>query len=194
MVEPFSLAAIGIVALTEGVKFLYTQAGELLKHRRENRDRSDEGEAGPELRPPAEIIEGSVEASRPSPERLERLEGQVRELRRGISDYADGVEEIDPADAALLERIDSLRQTIEVIYGQRITFKGEAREPSGPLVENEVRATEARIRKSRVGTVEAASGTVKQTVDVTKADIEDSDVGTVSIGRSAKSSPNRREE
>ena len=194
MVEPFSLAAIGVVALTEGVKFLYTQAGDLLKHWRENRDRRDEPEAGPELRPPSEIIEGSVEASRPSEEKLGSLEAELRELRKGISDYADGVEEIDPADAALLEQVDSLRQTIEVIYGQRITFKGEAREPSGPLVENEVRATEARIRRSRVGTVDAADGTVKQDVDVTKADIEDSDVGTVRIGRAAESSPNRREE
>jgi hypothetical protein len=35
--DPITLAALGAVALSEGVKFLYGQAGELLKRRREQR-------------------------------------------------------------------------------------------------------------------------------------------------------------
>jgi hypothetical protein len=181
MIEPISLGAIGAFALTEGVKFLYAQAGELLKHWREHKDQPQQG-PGPELRAPADLIEGAVNPSLPNLERLERLEGEIRELRRSVADYADGVEEVDPGDVALLKRLDELRQTIEVVYGQRITFKGETREPSGPLVENEVLATEARIRKSSVGTVEATSGTVRQKVDVAHADIEGSNVGGVRIG------------
>ncbi len=34
MIEPISLGAIGAFALSEGVNFLYAQAGELLKHNR----------------------------------------------------------------------------------------------------------------------------------------------------------------
>jgi hypothetical protein len=189
MIEPISLGAIGAVALSEGVKFLYAQAGELLKHWREHKDQPQEAPSGPELRAPADLIEGRVDASPPNLERLDRLEGEIRELRRSVADYADGVEEVDPSDVAFLNRVDDLRQAIEVVYQQRITFKGEDREPSGPLVENEVLATEARIRKSSVGTVEATSGTVSQKVDVAHADIEDSTVGSVTIG-----SPRPKEE
>ncbi|MFG1800481.1 hypothetical protein ACGFI4_09970 [Micromonospora carbonacea] len=38
MTEPITLAMGGGVLLAEGVRFLYDQAGELLRHRREQRD------------------------------------------------------------------------------------------------------------------------------------------------------------
>ena len=38
MVDPLSLSAIGAVALTEGIKFLYEQAGEVLKRWRDRKD------------------------------------------------------------------------------------------------------------------------------------------------------------
>ena len=38
MIEPISLTAVGVFALTEGIKFLYTEAGELLKHRRASKE------------------------------------------------------------------------------------------------------------------------------------------------------------
>jgi hypothetical protein len=37
MVEPFSLGVLGAVAATEGIKFLYAQAAEVLKRWRERR-------------------------------------------------------------------------------------------------------------------------------------------------------------
>ncbi len=185
MIEPISLTAVGLFALTEGVKFLYTEAGELLKHRRERKEGARKEGAGPELRPPADLIEGAVDPVRPNDERLERLADELNKRRKSLTDYADDVEAVDPSDVALLKEVDELRRLIEVIYGQRITFKGEQREPSGPLVENEVRAMEAKIRGSRVGVVESsAAGEIKQVVDVTKAEIEDSTVGGVNIGPS----------
>lgn len=179
MVEPFSLTAVGVLALTEGVKFLYAQAGELLKYRRERKQ-------APELRPPADALAGSVEPVPPDDERLERLADDVRERRRALADYAEGIDEIDPDDPELGRRVDDLRRVLEAIYGQRITFKGETREASGPLVENEVRAAEAEITRSRVGVVKGApaGAEVGVKVDATKARIEDSDVGVVDFGTS----------
>ena len=37
MADPLTLAAVGAVALTEGIKFLYGQAGETLKRWRESK-------------------------------------------------------------------------------------------------------------------------------------------------------------
>ena len=38
MVDPLTLSAIGVVAITDGIKFLYGQAGEILKRWRERKD------------------------------------------------------------------------------------------------------------------------------------------------------------
>jgi hypothetical protein len=51
-----------------------------------------------------------------------------------LGNYANGLQDVDPADTETLEAADALRRLLEVIYGQRITFKGEERPPSGPLV------------------------------------------------------------
>lgn len=179
MVEPLSLTAVGALALTEGVKFLYAQAGELLKYRRERKQ-------APELRPTAEILSGSVEAARPNDERLEELEPELTAGWHALAAYAHGIDEIDPADPELRRRVDGLRRALEVVYGQRITLQGEARPPSGPLVENEVRAARAEILDSRVGVVQGAPGGVgvDQRVDVTDAEITRSDVGVITFGSS----------
>jgi hypothetical protein len=174
MVDPLSLTAVGAIALTEGVKFLYAQAGELLKYRRERKQ-------APELRPPADVLAGSVEPAPPNDERLEELAPALADGWNALATYAQGIEEIDPSDPELRRRVDDLRRALEVVYGQRITFQGETRPPSGPLIENEVRAGQAEILNSRVGVVETAHGgmSVKQGTDVTGAKIEGSDVGVI---------------
>jgi hypothetical protein len=50
--------------------------------------------------------------------------------------------EVDPGDRRLLELVDGLRRVLEAVYGQRLTFKGEARPPSGPVVVGEAKAGE----------------------------------------------------
>jgi hypothetical protein len=137
-VDPISVGAIGAVALTEGVKFLYAQAGEVLSRWRERRAGSPA--PGAALRPPAELIEGEVEPAEPDLDRVGAVEQELRDIRRSLAVYADDSdpEPVDPADKPLLEQVDALRRLLEAVYGQRITFKGEAREPSGPLVEGEI--------------------------------------------------------
>ena len=197
MIEPISLTAVGVFALTEGIKFLYTEAGELLKHRRASKEGERQEGSEPELRPPADIVEGTVEPTHPNDERLERLADELKKRRGALIDYADDVEAVDPSDVALLKEVDELRRLIEVIYGQRITFKGENREPSGPLVENEVRAMEAEIVDSEVGVVEveSANASIDQLTDVAGAKVHGSTVGKVTIGPSrTKEEPPEEEE
>ena len=55
----------------------------------------------------------------------------LTQLRKELLAYQAGGLPIDPKDRNLVKNFDALRQILELIY-QRITFKGEEREPSGP--------------------------------------------------------------
>lgn len=138
MPEPITLAALGSLALTEGIKFLYGQAGELLKRWRARRDGRDVDDDAARLGPPAGLLDGSVPAALPDDGYADRLGDQIRDLRRSLADWAEEVEEVVPADDVLLRRVDALRCLLEVAYGQRLTFRGESRPASGPLVSGEI--------------------------------------------------------
>src|ERR1044072_4764558 len=139
---PFITFAIsaGVALLTETVKFVYSQATELLKARR---DRKQAGGSEPGHEPqitavtPKElpdIFEGRLEPLQVDFEALEREAERINALRKEIDDYAQGIEVIDPKNRDLVAKVDDLRGLLEVVYSQRITFKGEQREPSGTRV------------------------------------------------------------
>jgi hypothetical protein len=134
MVEPFSLSAVGALAATEGIKFLYAQAAEVLKRWRD-RKAGKEGEAqAPIPVAGAEVLEGKLDPPKVNFEAVERLQDDIRTLAGVLANYASGVEEPNPGDRELAEAADGLRRALEVVYGQRITFQGETRESSGPMV------------------------------------------------------------
>jgi hypothetical protein len=86
---------------------------------------------------------------------MERMGEQLRELRRDLADYADGIEKVNVDDKTLLQTVDALRQSIEAVYQQRLTFKGEQRAPSGPVAESSIDVDEvagyvAGIRARRI--------------------------------------------
>jgi hypothetical protein len=162
--DPLSLAAVGTLALTEGVKFLYTQAGELLKRWRDRNDgTTPEPEAAVEIELPREAFTGQLRPFRPDSQTLSALVDPMRELRAALAEYAQGVDLLDPADKRVLSQIDALRQAVEAVCGQRLTFVGEAAEPSGVPVQGSVRAEEvlgyvAGVRAQRI--TGGASGSV----------------------------------
>lgn len=136
MPDPLTLGMLGGVALTEGVKFLYGQATELLRRRRERKDAKAEPPAPPVGTP---ALDGELEQPlRVDDAVLEQLEPDLRDLRRDLKDYVDEIEPIDSADERLLATADGLRSVLEAVYGQRITFRGEQRPASGPFVEGRV--------------------------------------------------------
>jgi hypothetical protein len=123
-----TLAALGATALAEGIRFVYGQAGELLKRWRERAD--DE----PMTPVASDALAGELAPVAPNWQHVERLGDDLRELRRRLTGYVEEGEPVDPADPELLHTVEALRRDLEVVLGQRITFKGEAREPSGPVV------------------------------------------------------------
>ncbi len=157
MAEPFSIGALGALAATEGIKFLFTQAGEVLKRWRERRKGNQEAAEAPILVQGAEVLEGALEPPTVNFEAVERLHTDIQELGSMLAKYASGFDEPDPDDTELFAAADGLRRALEAIYGQRITFKGETRESSGPTVigradvetvAGDVAAVRARLVKS----------------------------------------------
>ena len=143
--DPFSLAAIGGLALSQGITFLYNQAGEILKRRRERKA----AEAVPVEAP--EVLEGELQPVSVDLEAADELANELKLLRAQLGEYAQGTEEVDPSDESVVRATEALREAVESIIGQRITFKGEEREPSGrAVVTGTVRAREIRAKASGV--------------------------------------------
>lgn len=134
--DPFSLAALATDALTAAIGFLFDQAGGILKR---VRARKEGKEPSPDVTAPSpevdDIIAGKLQPLRVDFATAERLEDDIRALRRALSEYADGTYPVDAADTDVIEATDALRRALEAVYSQRLTFVGEDRPSSGPLVE-----------------------------------------------------------
>lgn len=139
MPDPITLT-LGTVALTEGVKFLYGQAGELIKHWREHRDTaSKEGAetlatASAQVTLPTDVFEGNLTSPQIHHDALTKLAEPMIDIKAALSSYAEGDKDVDPANQELLAKVNALRDILEAVYQQRLTFKGEARPASGPIV------------------------------------------------------------
>ena len=138
MAEPLTLAAVGAVVLNEGVKFLYNQAGEVLKRWRE---RKKGGAEGPRTRLRSRVVSSPRRSWRGRCSRWSttttawsRSNPPCGSCGAALAPYAQGLDEVDPADAQLVSKADALRRQLEAVLGQRITFRGEQREPSGTPV------------------------------------------------------------
>jgi hypothetical protein len=166
MVEPITLAAVGTVALTEGIKFLYAQAGEVLKRWRERRDAAESDDAPPDdtarmdIKLP-EAFEGQLSEPKIHFDVVERLDKDLRETRNGLTDYAQDIEKVDNSHEELLAKTDALRRLLEAVLQERITFKREKRPPSGPVVEGHIDVDEVAGYAAAVRAKIITSGHVK---------------------------------
>jgi hypothetical protein len=145
MPEPVTItfAAVGIAAITEGIKFLYGQASELLKWRREKRKTAESAQAAPSPQPPLmprpDVFEPGPAQPSVDEGSLGRLVQPLDELCDKLSGVVAGRTEVDTGDAALLTRVDALRKALEIVTGQRLTFRGETRpDAQGPVIRGEV--------------------------------------------------------
>jgi len=172
--EPVTLAAISGTVLTEGVKFLYTQAGDLIRYWRERRDAKG-GETVPEptASPPEGLLQGRLEPlTVVDHEALDRVQEQIRDLRRDLLDYVEGTTPITADDQGLLLRTDSLRGLLEAVYQQRLTFRGEQREAAGPAIHGRIDVDQVAgyAAAVRVQLLRLASGTVQGEARVGKVE------------------------
>ena len=135
MPEPVTLAVLSGAALTGAVQFLYGQAADLLRRARDRRDRrTDAVQELPLAQSP--LLDGTPPVARVDLAALgEADERAVAALRRELVDYVEGIAPVTPADGVLLTTADTLRQCLERVYGFRLTFRGEEREPTGTRVE-----------------------------------------------------------
>lgn len=184
MADPLTLTALGAVALTEGIKFLYNQASELLRRRRERKKAAAEAaeaaaaqaEHAEQAAPPAApvavetpaVVEGELAPVTVDDAALDRLAEEISGLRHDLGRYVDEADPapVDPSDEHLVATVDALRQAIEAVWGQRITFRGERREPSGPVVRgaidvDSVAGNAAAVRAGRIGGGATVEGTVR---------------------------------
>ena len=122
--EIVSLAGLGAVALTEGVKFLYSQATEMLRRRRDTK-------AEAELKQPDQtILNGTLNEQGFQIDKLASVASDLREARLTLADYVDGVIDVTAEDETLIGAITEVRHLLEQIYGQYITFRGETGRPA----------------------------------------------------------------
>jgi len=153
MPEPLTIAAVGAIVLTEGIKFLYGQATEVLKRWRDRKEAAAKGDTAaaeaaarvtlesPPIVEGKPLIEGRLAPPVIDFEVVERSAETLGDLRRGLAPYADVVDPkpIDAQNEQLTETADAVRQLLEAVYRQRITFQGEQRPASGPVVEGELK-------------------------------------------------------
>lgn len=160
MVDPLTLSAVGAVAITEGIKFLYGQASDLIKRWLDHKEAEKNASASlskteaVEVKLP-DVFAGQLSQTQIHYDVMDRIGEQLRELRKDLADYADGIEKVNMDDKNLLQTVDALRQSIEAVYQQRLTFRGEQRSPSGPIAESSIDVDEvvgyvAGIRARRI--------------------------------------------
>jgi hypothetical protein len=166
MAEPLSWAVLGALVATEGIKFLHDQATEVLKRRRE-RKAGKEAEAAEPIAVPADApLNGTLEPPQVDFDAADRLLDEIKALRSALGEYADGLADPEPGDQELAATANGLRHALEVVYGQRITFRGEDREPSGPAVIGKVEADNVAGEVAGVRARLVRSGRVEATVKV----------------------------
>ena len=132
MADPTDLSMVVSSALPATFTFLYQRLDALL-----SRHRADPGGTQPEEAPeiPTELV-GELEL--PLHADQCRVQARLAELRAyalGLAHYRGNLVAISSEDPLLLQTLRDLRGALEDIYGQRLTFHGERREPSGPFSE-----------------------------------------------------------
>lgn len=182
MSEPLTLALVASSVVTEGIKFLYGQATEALKTWREARkDAAKARIVSSASQPSPTLFVGQLGPLEIHLDAVEPLEKSLLSLRQILAAHADGLETVDETtDTTLLEAVDTLRQSMEAIYHQRLTFVGEQRAESGPILDGtlnveriagQAAAIEARLVLSgtltgRVVAREIAAGAVVHAIKV----------------------------
>lgn len=164
MTDPLSAAALGAIAITQGIKFLYEQAGEVLKRWRERRDPGTVTAGSAALRTPEGLLAGTVDPVEPRDDVTQSLRHELSEARKALADYADGIEVPQPGDQHVVAQADALRRLLEAAYGQRITFRGEDRPLSGPLVTGEIDVRQVLGDAAAVRAKKITSGNVRGVV------------------------------
>lgn len=108
------MAGLGATALTEGVKFLYQQASDLLQRRRAKKGDLPDVVAEPRVLPEAD------------PERVAACENELTQLVGELAKRLPEHGSVSAGDRSVLLVAEALRQVLGAVYGTSIVFSGEA--------------------------------------------------------------------
>ncbi|MFC6022641.1 hypothetical protein ACFP2T_41595 [Plantactinospora solaniradicis] len=184
--DPITLAAVSALVLSEGVRFLYDQAGEALRRRRERRSTGTPEDSQERLmlevpRNAFDVPEGPLALNQDA---VDALESELRGLRRDLAEYAQGVDEIDSGNRQILALVDALRKALEVVYGQPLVFKGEAQAANMVTVTGVARVKDVQgyVAGVRAGQVATGSVSGHLSADTVRPDGQAIGVDVESIG------------
>ena len=167
MSDPSPLSTVESTVLSEGIKFLYNQAAELLRRWRDRRDEPANAEvaagldyAVPEL--PRAFAPSSAQGGLDE-QALAELVEELWALRRELQDHADGVVPIDANDSTLLGLVDALRCCLEAVWCRPLVFAGEQRSPAAQraVVEGRVSTQEVAGYAAAVRAASLPGGTIR---------------------------------
>jgi len=164
--DDFSLGSVESAALTQGIAFLYAQAGELLRRRRAAREQAkdEDSRSAPVLPvlqlPEAVFLPSEPEVSAAEPQAADRLADSLRGACRDVTEYLAGEASLADGTAGLAAA-DRLRCLLEEVYGAQITFRGEHRADGPPSA--------TRVRASQIGVL--LSGDARVYGDIAGRDI-----------------------
>jgi hypothetical protein len=134
--DEFSIGALGMKALSDGIAFLYTQAGELLRKHRDNKADSERPDL-PAFDPPVGLFEGLPEAPlEADAHSLELVSDQLRDARKRLSPFADGTEPVDPNSTTMILALQQVRLLLQDVYQHELRFPNEKASPLSTTAEN----------------------------------------------------------
>lgn len=191
MSDPLSLAVIGAPVVTEGVKFLFQQANALLQAwNKRRRSASDvaEGESLDVALPHSTALAAPPVAGGADASRVGQAVAQLQALATSLAPFAQEWEPLPDEGRALPPSAVTLRDLLEGIYGQPLTFRGEQRGRTGAdldftqLLGTVTDSTVTAIEAVAIG--DGSHVTASQTItDVTGSTV--TGIGTVTIGSDA---------
>ncbi len=125
--ETVTVDSVSAETLRQGIQFLYAQASEVLRRRRERRREAATPEPAADI--DDTVVEGGLKPTQIDYEALEQLESGIRELSLALEQYATGTGSLERAsdDPNLLKLVEGLRRSLEVVLRQPIVFRGEKR-------------------------------------------------------------------
>lgn len=166
MGDQLSLATVATSAIPQIFTFLFGRLGAVLDRRGKNdTDASVDSTASPVLAEPSAPLH--IRDEEMTEERIRRLEAVAREL----AVYHRNPALIRVDDEHLLNTMSELRDDLETIYGQSLSFVGERRSTPGVRVRQSVDEVEADgvARAVKVGRVTAeASADIEQRTKVVR--------------------------
>ena len=128
-----TLATLGSTVVVEGVKFLYGQAGELLKrfYDREQQGSADKGVPIAVSGKLPEQLDGGTISAEIAPATLAESVERLEDARSKLLKYVEGGRPFDLSNDQLLTHADELRNLLGKLLGRPIYFQGEPR-PASP--------------------------------------------------------------